>query len=285
MKHVRADVLEVSAANAARDGSVLSALAALFVLTLRQHLRGRRLIVLSVLFLLPSVLVVIVKLTAEPPPSFSSHLEFVFTLILIPSMLATLTALLYAAGIVRDEIEEQTLTYLMLRPLPRWALYVTKLAATTLVTSVMTGTFTMLAMLVIHLDSPDQWRDALLDRGLKTVALLAIAQVGYCALFGVIGLLTRHALIVGILYVIVFEGLLANFDTVARRLTLMYYFRVLVIRWFDPPEARAWSIDLTTAPSAGDCTLTILGASLVFTLVGAWLTWRGEFRMKTPEGS
>ena len=97
----------------------LTALAALFVLTLRQHLRGRRLLVLSLLFLLPSVLVAIVYLTMHAPPP--GHLEFVFVFNLIPHVLATLTALLYAAGIIQDEIEEQTLTYLLLRPLPRWA--------------------------------------------------------------------------------------------------------------------------------------------------------------------
>src|SRR6516225_934764 len=89
---------------AASDGSLSSALAALFVLTLRQHLRGRRLIVLSLLFLLPSVLTIIVKLSAPSTPErWQSHLEFVFVLNLIPSALATLTALLYAAGIVQDE--------------------------------------------------------------------------------------------------------------------------------------------------------------------------------------
>ena len=42
---------------------------------------------------------------------------------LIPHALAPLAALFYAAGIIQDEVEEQTLTYLLLRPLPRWALY------------------------------------------------------------------------------------------------------------------------------------------------------------------
>src|SRR5216683_5772972 len=146
MKPVQADVLELSGKDTASHGSVLTALAALFVLTLRQHLRGRRLIVLSVLFLLPSVLAVIVKITAGSPPP--GELEFAFVFNLIPHALVTLTALLYAAGIVRDEVEEQTLTYLLLRPLPRWALYVTKLLVTWLVTSVLTAVFTTLTFVV-----------------------------------------------------------------------------------------------------------------------------------------
>ena len=114
---------------------------------------------------------------------------------------------------------------------------------------------------------------------------MALAQVGYCALFGVLGLLTRRSLVAGLAYIIAFEGLLANFDAVVRRLTVMFYFRVLSIRWLKPSKSDEWSIDLTTAPSAGDCLLTLLIATLVLMLFGARRMVVGEFRMKTPEGS
>jgi ABC-2 type transport system permease protein len=219
MKSAEADILEISAHESASQGSVLTALSALFVLTLRQHLRGRRLIVLCVLFILPTVLAVLIKFAPHPPPP--GHLEFVLALNLLPSALATLTALLYAAGIVLDEVEEQTLTYLLLRPLPRWALYITKLLATILVTSLLTSAFMVLTMTVIYWDAPDQWREAMVDHLPKTVALLSLAQMGYCSLFGAISLLTRRVLIAGIGYTIVFEGLLANIPILTRQFTVM----------------------------------------------------------------
>src|SRR5713226_2443894 len=128
MKPATADVSYPTADVHVGRGFDPTALAALFVLTLRQHLRGRRLLVLSLLFLLPSVLATVARLAPHPPQP--EELEFAFVFNLIPHALATLTALLYAAGIIQDEVEEQTLTYLLLRPLPRWALYVTKLLAT-----------------------------------------------------------------------------------------------------------------------------------------------------------
>ena len=66
-----------------------------------------------------------------------------------------LAALLYAAGIIQDEVEEQTLTYLLLRPLPRWALYLVKLLATLLVTSVLTAVFTAATFAVIALTASE----------------------------------------------------------------------------------------------------------------------------------
>jgi ABC-2 type transport system permease protein len=264
-------------------GLNLGGLGALFVLTLRQHLRGRRLLVLALLFLLPAVLVLIVRLTPQPPSP--RELEFGFIFYLIPHGLATLTALLYAAGVIQDEVEEQTLTYLFVRPLPRWALYLTRLLATLTTTALLTGLFTTVTFVVIYWNTPELWGDVLPGRALKTAALLALAQAGYCALFGAISLWTRRALVVGVAYIIAFEGLLANFETVARRLTVMYYFRVLALRWLEPANSREWAIDLATAPSAASCVLTLLGASVVFALLGALTIMRREFRVKTPEGS
>lgn len=263
--------------------SRLDALASLFVLTLRQHYRGKRLLVLSLLFILPSVLAAIVRLAPYPPDL--AELEFALIFNLIPSALATLTALLYAAGVIQDEVEEQTLTYLLLRPLPRWALYLTKLLATILTTTLITGVFTTLTYVVIYWNTSELWGDVLPGRALKTAALLALAQTAYCSVFGMISLFTRRSLIAGIAYIIAFEGLLANLETVARRLTVMYYFRVLSLRWLDVSLGREWTIDLDTAPTSRGSVLMLLGASAVFSLIGALVMMRREFRMKTPEGN
>jgi ABC-2 type transport system permease protein len=266
-----------------RRGFDLSALAALAALSLRQNLRGRRLLVMSLLFLLPSALAVVIRLAPYPPPP--EEMEFALIFHFIPHALAPLTALLFAAGTIQDEVEEQTLTYLLMRPLPRWALYFVKLAMTWLVTSGLTALFTTVAYVVIYWNTPELWGDVLPVRAAKTAALLAFAQVGYCSLFGVLGLFTRRALILGIGYIIAFEGLLANFESVIRRLTVMYYFRVLTVRWLNPTSSKEWSLDLTLAPSAGECVLTLLGVSAVLVLLGAVMMMGREFRMKTPEGS
>jgi ABC-2 type transport system permease protein len=264
-------------------GLQASALAELFVLTLRQHLRGRRLLVLSLLFLLPSALTVVIYLTARQ--ARPEELEFGFIFNFIPHALATLTALLYAAGMIQDEVEEQTLTYLLLRPLPRWALYLTKFAATVLVTSGITAAFTTLTYVIIYWNTPELWGEVLPGRALQTAALMALAQVGYCSMFGVLGLMTRRALLAGLAYIVAFEGLLATFNSVVRTLTVMYYFRVLTVRWLNPPEVRAWSLNLDLVPSASQCVWTVAIASAVFVLLGAAMMQRREFRMKTPEGS
>lgn len=274
---------------AAADAVVLSrrpdfrALAALFVLTLRQHLRGRRLLVLSLLFAMPSALAALVGLTSRYAPA--AALEFAFVFNLIPHALAPLAALLYATGIIQDDVEEQTLTYLLLRPLPRWALYLIKLLATLLVTALLAVVFTAAAFATIALTASEPPAAGLVGRALTMAGLLGLTQVAYCGLFGLLGLLIRRSFLAGVAYIVVLEGLLATIPTVARRLTMMYYFRVLVLRWLEPAGGKDWQIDLATAPQSRNCVLTLLGVGLVSAALAALLFAQREFRMKTPEGN
>jgi ABC-2 type transport system permease protein len=263
------------------------ALSALFFLTLRQNIRGRRLIILSVLFLLPSLLDVIVRFAPFPPAS--DRLEFIFMFNFIPHALLPLTALLYAAGVIQDEVEEQTLTYLLLRPLPRWAMYLTKITATWLVTSLLTAVFTTLTLVVVWWGTPELFDVVLPMRALKVCALMALALVGYCSLFGALGLLTRRSLLIGIAYIVACEGLLANINMGVRQLTVMYYFRVLAVRWLSPADNKLWldrwGLKLDEIPTATSCVEILLIASAVFCFFSILMITYREFRMKTPEGS
>jgi hypothetical protein len=89
--------------------------------------------------------------------------------------------------------------------------------------------------------------------------------------------------VVGVAYIIIFESLLANFDFIVRRLTVVFYFRVLSERWLELGYP-SWSIDLSRAPGAIECVLTLLIVSFVAATLGAWLFAGREYRMKTSEG-
>jgi len=269
-------------------GLSLSALGALFWLSLRQHCRARRLLVLALLFLLPTLIAILIRSVerprALPEAVYLSHAEFVLIFALIPNALVPLTALLYASGMIQDEIEEQTLTYLLVRPLPKWAIYIVKLMASLLITVLLTAVFTALAYVALYVGTADFWGEIVPGRVFKTVCLLALSLVGYCSLFGCLSLFARRSLLVGVLYIFVFEGLLANMDFVARRLTVMYYFRVLEERWLALFPSNM-NLDLNKSPSGATCVAILLIASLVLTAIAAVAFTTREFRLKTPEGS
>jgi len=257
------------------------ALAAILTITAARQILGRRLLIFSVLFAMPIFFAVLAHRFAHP--YLVSVTETVLIFLFIPQALLPLTALLYASGMVQDEVEEQTLTYLLIRPIPRWLIYAVKVVATWLVASILATVFTTGALVAVYWGlaiEPEQ----LVRRAALIAAILSSSLFAYVAIFGALSLMVRRALVVGVGYIVVFEGALANIDFVMRRGTVMYYLRVLSVRWLDL-AGTDWSIDPATAPSAITCLLTQIGIGVGCALLGSCVFSLREFRVKTPEGS
>jgi ABC-2 type transport system permease protein len=282
--------------SSAGRGLSLTSLWTLYTFSLRQHRHGKRWIIMAVLMLLPAGLALLVRNTAHDVPGVA--LEFIFGFMLIPQALLPLVALIYASGIIQDEQEEQTITYLLIRPIPKWALYTMKLLATLTVAVGLTVAFTSLTYAVIYWGADSHGQNVLL-RCLKASSIHATAVVAYCCLFGLMSLLARRILIVGILYIAIFEGLFANLAFGVRLLTVIYYTRLIAYRTlpfivstpFGKQDfaAEAWQLDIRTDPKLlehpqfGTCLIVLFVGSLVLTALAAFLCSRREFYVKTAE--
>ena len=286
-----------TACPAARPISRASAYWTLYTLTLRQHLHGRRWIVMAMLFMLPFLLAVVVRITAPRVPP--EALEFLLVMMFVPQAVLPIVSLLYASGIIQDEQEEQTITYLLLRPIPKWAIYTVKLLAAMTTTAVLVVVFTGLTYAAIYLNTQMPVSDAVV-RWLKASAIHSLAVVTYCSLFGLLSLVTKRVLVFGILYTAVVEGLLANFPFSIRLVTVIYYTRWIAYQTMSfrvPRPGRgtedfaehAWQLNpigipgLLSHPQLGTCIAILLCATLVFTALAAWLCSQREFHVKTPE--
>jgi ABC-2 type transport system permease protein len=263
-------------------GVPFSALEALFRLSASRLLRGRRLLILGLLFSAPLVFALLARRFQEPYRAAETEKILVFGL--VPQALLPLAALLFASGMIQDDVEEQTLTYLLIRPIPRWLIYLVKLAATWLVASLVSAVFTAAALAAVYWGTGELSPAELARRTAVFCGLLSLSLLSYTSLFGLLSLAIRRSLVLGVAYILVFEGVLANIDFAVRGLTVMYYVRTLSIRWLGL-DGRDWSIDPARAPGAGECLTTLVATALVFSLLGGWLFSSREFRVKTPEGS
>jgi len=221
--------------------------------------------------------------------------EFIGVFWLIAGVAAPLTILLFASGMIRDEQEDQTLTYLMVRPVPRWAIYVTKLFAAIVVAWILTVLGIALTLLTLWWSSGDAAAAGVLDRffWMAFAFLLLIAVNG--SVFAFLGILLRRSLIIGAIYIAVFEGFLANYPFVLRKLTSMHYFQCIIKNTIgepylqlDPPRGPPvffWAIGREVVPETQDCIITLLVVMLAATALGMYFFSTREFRMKTPEGN
>jgi ABC-2 type transport system permease protein len=301
------------------------ALSTAFFLNLRNLCRVKRLLTLLILFLMPVVLIVVFRTVAIPEivnrqqeivrrnqsdESLSvqrsdadlqavsremMRAEFISVFWLIAIVAAPLTILLFASGMIRDEQEDQTLTYLLVRPVPRWAIYLTKLLAAICVAWVLTVFGLAATLLTLWAGSGEPpAADAFYRFSWMSLSfLLLIAANG--AVFGFLGILLRRSLIIGAIYIAVFEGFLANFPFILRKITAMHYFQCIIrnligeqyLKW-DSNRSDSifmWSIAREAVPDTQECVLTLLIVMVVATALGMYVFSTREFRLKTPEGN
>ena len=305
MTTVHAPVLTSDAARSAdelpssraRRGSIVGSCWTLYVLTLRQHLHGKRWLVMGLLFLLPAGMAILFRITRASVPSLIP--EFVLSWALIPQALLPLMALLYASGIIQDEQEEQTMTYLLIRPIPKWAIYLVKLFATWTTTVVLVWVLTVLTFAAIYAGAGSDIENVPL-RCIETASIHSMSVVAYCSIFGLMSLVVKRTLVVGILYTAIVEGLLANLPFGIRLITVVYYTRLIAYRLLDFVVTRprggkedlaaiAWQLDVTNDPTLAEhpqlstCFIVLLAGSLACAAIAAWLCTQREFHVKTPE--
>lgn len=209
-------------------------------LTLRQLLGRRRVLLLLLLAALLLAVAVIYRLTGsegQRAEIFTSRLLSDFGL----ATLMPLVALLLGTATLGAEIEDGTAIYLLAKPISRATILFTKLAIAAVGSVLLTALPIFLAGAITG---------AGLDNGIA-LAFAVAAAVGsliYCAIFVALSLVTGRALIFGLLYVLVWEGLLAGLFAVTRTFSVRQQSLAIADALTEAP-ARVLSaqLDLTTA--------------------------------------
>jgi len=122
-------------------------------------------------------------------------------------------ALIVGASVLGSEIDDGTAVHLLAKPLPRREIVLSKLLVAFVVTAVVVGAGMLLAGLIAG--------SAELALGL--LAGTAVGALAYTALFLALSLLTRRPVLVGLAYILVWEGLLTNLLTGTRVLSIQHY--------------------------------------------------------------
>jgi ABC-2 type transport system permease protein len=169
----------------------------------------------ALLFAIPAVILllvtVLIKLAHPHDASWPSQVLgiFGFTVVL------PLTALIIGTSVLGAEVDEGSIVHLLATPVPRavviWSKYV--------VAVVLTAAFVAIPELLAGLIANDGLTK--LTVGLFVGALAG--SVMYNAVFVMVSVLTTRAIAVGLAYVLIWEGLLANFVGGAKLLSVGHY--------------------------------------------------------------
>lgn len=218
----------------------------IFSLTVRQLAAQRRILVVLLLAAAPVAVAAVFRVLAPDvdPDRFADNLVNQ----LIVAAVLPISVLIAGTMAFGHEIEDRTLSYLVLKPVPRWQIALPKLAAAIAVGGIpvfIGGVATALVM---------PGGDVANAAGLA-VALLAGA-VAYASVFTLAGLVTQHALAFGLIYVVLWEGAVAQFLAGIKYLSVRQY-TLSIIDSLTPDRLATLRLDLVELPAAA------IGAVLV----------------------
>ena len=209
--------------------------------------RGVLLIVLPVVLL--GIALLVRALVGEDADAAEGTMYGLGLVVILP-----LVALLATSGLLAPEIDDGSISYLLAKPISRHTIVASKLVVALTCVTVF-GALPMLAAgLLLRTSEPS------FAVGFALASLLAGAA--YCAVFAWLSVLTRHAVVIGLIYLLVWEGLLGGLLDGIRWLS--------ITRWSAEVVDRIADLELVD-----DLPLAYALVALAVTLVaGVWLTGR-----------
>jgi ABC-2 type transport system permease protein len=136
------------------------------------------------------------------------------------AIMLPVVALIVGTGVLGSEIDDGTLAHVLAKPLPRSEIILSKLYVAIIVTALTTGIPLFLCALI----------GGSVSLGLGLLFGAVVGSIAYSALFMLLSLLTRVPVLVGLAYILVWEGLLGRFLTGTSVLSIEQYVLTLAER-------------------------------------------------------
>lgn len=223
-------------------------------LTIRQQLTLGRVALMLLLIGLP-ILVAVVEVAAGGDEDDRAELvtDLLDQLVLLGVL--PIIALLIGTGALGNEVAEGTAPYLVLKPISRATIILSKLAVAAVTTGLLVGVAVLVSGLIAL--SGEGSTDIVL--GFLVASLLG--ALAYCAWFVLLSLLTSRAFVVGLLYVFIWEGVITSIFRGARYVSVRHYSQAIADGLADLGDA----LDASLSPAAG-----IIGIAII-TVAATWL--------------
>jgi ABC-2 type transport system permease protein len=122
-------------------------------------------------------------------------------------------ALIVGTGVLGAEIDDGTIVHILSKPLPRWRIILPKL----LVAAAVTAVTVAIPLYIVGVLAEG------VRLGLALAAASAIGALAYTAIFLALSLVTRRPVLLGLVYVLIWEGLLGNIVSGTKSLSVQQY--------------------------------------------------------------
>ncbi|WP_344307381.1 ABC transporter permease [Fodinicola feengrottensis] len=154
------------------------------------------------LLILPAILVLLaigLRIYAGQSVEIASQVLSVFAV----GTVVPLLGLIIGTGVIGPEIDDGSIVYILSKPVSRLTIVLSKLALAIGCVIVFAGIPTLIAGLIM----------AGLQGGFAVGFAVGavLAGIAYCAIFVLLAVITKHAVVIGLFYALIWESLIGNF--------------------------------------------------------------------------
>ena len=169
--------------------------------------------------------------------------------------LVPIMCLLIGTGVIAPEIEDGSIVYILAKPLSRRSIALSKLAIAVPVALV----FSVLSIVIASEIAGDHNGQLAMAMGVAT----ALASVAYTCVFFMIAVLTRNSIIVGLIYALLWEGVLAGYVPGVRTLSIRQWALAPAEQILSGNSMWNVSSDVSVAAGLALLAITTVGAILI----------------------
>ena len=236
----------------------MSVVAPLIDVTLRGLLGRRRTLLLVLLVGLPVLIALLIRISGGHP-----NADRVLDTLVVRTVMP-LVALILGTAAIGSEIEDGTAVYLMIKPIPRWKIALAK----GLVAAGLTAALVVPAVVITGFLIGGQTDTTTTIVGFSVACL--VGGSAYAVAFMALSVFTSRALLLGLAYTLIWEGVLSG---------LLAGTKFLSIRQATLGVAAALGVDVPGDPLVPVVSVAVLGVVLVGGfLLASWKLARFEIR-------
>lgn len=229
-------------------------------LTARSLLGRRRFLALLILPLLLIGLAVLVRTMVGTDDDLASAVVFVFGL----GTLMPLIGLITGTGSIGPEIGDGSIIYILAKPIRRSSIILSKLA-------VAIGVAVAMGVLPIYISAWILTGSGGMDALAPTAGALT-AAIAYCAMFQLLAVVTRNAVVIGLVYALVWESVVGQFIPGARALSVQQWSLAISDRML--ADSYSTYVDLDPAVELRTGVIMLVLVTVISAVIATRKLWR-----------
>lgn len=255
-----------------------NAIKTLFFFFFKAGIRSRRAKLFFAVSLIPTLIILIVRLVDALNPAFKYPVPVLFNQVsgvFFFQMFIGFLALFYGSSVLNDEVDNKTLVYLTTSPVSRGSILVGKQLAHLLLSAIVIVSGLLISFLLSNFEN--LLKPAYMEKIGVYLGVAMLALAAYSTLFTLMGAFLKRSILVGLFFIFGWEAIVQFLPGVTQKFTITHFIKSLLPSSFSGASSFL-AFRLQPTPAA-ESIFTLLVLTLLFTAASVFIFYKKEYTL------